>query len=242
VAEWLQTASSEVLGCGNSTDTLSTNTASTPTAPGASCLLPCLHLHCSSPAGPRGHHDSMQLTKYACAAHCCCCCRCIMLLHYYPRNALLRGCMAVVPDQGGHSVCMFEGAQVLGWQSSEADRMPIRCVCVCLGILKCLLYWFQQPMRVTSKMHAWVDSKAGSCCACSPTTAHVAPKLHTASWGCGSQAFVTARQAYRRECLSDQVCGYHGKQTIGVSHDAAHISFCLWTLALVFGTGPAGPS
>jgi len=58
-----------------------------------------------------------------------CCCRCIMLLHYYPRNALLRGCSAVTPEQGGHSVCMYEGAQIIVWQSSEANKVPIRWVC-----------------------------------------------------------------------------------------------------------------
>lgn len=51
-----------------------------------------------------------------------------MLLHYYPRNSLLRGCMAVTPQQGGHSLCMFEGAQILQWQSAEANRVPIRYV------------------------------------------------------------------------------------------------------------------
>jgi hypothetical protein len=49
-----------------------------------------------------------------------------MLLHYYPRNSLLRGCMAVTPQQGGHSLCMFEGAQILQWQSAEATRVPVR--------------------------------------------------------------------------------------------------------------------
>lgn len=49
-----------------------------------------------------------------------------MLLHYYPRNALLRGCSAVTSHQGGHSICMYEGAQVIGWQSAEADSVPIK--------------------------------------------------------------------------------------------------------------------
>lgn len=49
-----------------------------------------------------------------------------MLLHYFPRNALLRGCMAVPPDQGGHSLCMYEGAAVLAMNSAEADRVPVR--------------------------------------------------------------------------------------------------------------------
>jgi hypothetical protein len=52
--------------------------------------------------------------------------RCIMLLHYYPRNALLRGCMAVPADQGGHSLCMYEGAGVLAITNAEADRVPVR--------------------------------------------------------------------------------------------------------------------
>jgi hypothetical protein len=51
---------------------------------------------------------------------------CIMLLHYYPRNALLRGCLAVTEEQGGHSMCMYEGASVLAWQNSESNRVPIR--------------------------------------------------------------------------------------------------------------------
>jgi hypothetical protein len=51
-----------------------------------------------------------------------------MLLHYYPRNALLRGCSAVTEQQGGHSICMYEAASVLAWQDAEADRVPIRCV------------------------------------------------------------------------------------------------------------------
>lgn len=49
-----------------------------------------------------------------------------MLLHYYLRNAHLRGCMAVTPEQGGHSVCMFEGAQVLQWHSAESHHVPVR--------------------------------------------------------------------------------------------------------------------
>jgi hypothetical protein len=51
---------------------------------------------------------------------------CIMLLHYYPRNALLRGCMAVTKQQGGHSICMYEGASFIGFQNSESNRVPIR--------------------------------------------------------------------------------------------------------------------
>uniref|UniRef100_A0A383VWF0 Uncharacterized protein n=1 Tax=Tetradesmus obliquus TaxID=3088 RepID=A0A383VWF0_TETOB len=53
---------------------------------------------------------------------------CIMLLHYYPRNALLRGCSALTAQQGGHSICMYEAASILGFMNSEASRVPIRTV------------------------------------------------------------------------------------------------------------------
>ena len=49
-----------------------------------------------------------------------------MLLHYYPRNALLRGCSALTEQQGGHSICMYEAASILGFMNSEASRVPIR--------------------------------------------------------------------------------------------------------------------
>ena len=51
---------------------------------------------------------------------------CIMLLHYYPRNDLLRGCMAVSPQQGGHSLCVYEGAHVIDQMNLEADTFPVR--------------------------------------------------------------------------------------------------------------------
>jgi hypothetical protein len=52
---------------------------------------------------------------------------CIMLLHYYPRNAMLRGCSAVTEQQGGHSMCMYEAASMINYMNEEASVVPVRC-------------------------------------------------------------------------------------------------------------------
>lgn len=49
-----------------------------------------------------------------------------MLLHYYPRNLMLRGCAAVPPDQGGHSVCMYEAEGMLRQVSGQANKLPLK--------------------------------------------------------------------------------------------------------------------
>lgn len=51
---------------------------------------------------------------------------CIMLLHYYPRNAMLRGCSAVMEQQGGHSMCMYEAASMINYMNEEANVVPVR--------------------------------------------------------------------------------------------------------------------
>jgi hypothetical protein len=51
---------------------------------------------------------------------------CIMLLHYYPRNALLHGCMAVTEQQGGVSMCMYEAAAMVNSINVEANIVPVR--------------------------------------------------------------------------------------------------------------------
>jgi hypothetical protein len=53
-------------------------------------------------------------------------CRCILHLHYHPRNPDYRGCVAVTPQQGGHSVCMHELTDVLERKNLEANTIPIR--------------------------------------------------------------------------------------------------------------------